>query len=285
MRTRERPERTRFRAFVADGADDDARLAEGALLIAAEGADGLDVAAQLARLEGIVAKVAPAVRAASSRHAKLVALGDELWGRLGFRGNTDDYYDESNSFLSEVLTRRVGLPITLSVVYLHVGRAAGLSLAGVGFPGHFLIRTMDAGVPLFLDPFDAGRIRTAEELGPFLLALSGGRMRLEPEHLLPVRSRAILVRMLSNLKALYVGRADWFRAIDVVDRILLLKPEAAEERRDRGALYARLGSPELAIDDLEAYLASGRPDAEARREAQALLVALRRRAQSGMLPS
>ncbi len=285
LREVERPIRARFRAFAAEGADDDARLAEGALLIAAEGVDGLDIAAQLARLESIVARVAPAVRAASSRQTQLIALADELWGRLGFRGNAEDYYDPANSFLSEVITRRVGLPITLSIVYLHVGRAAGLSLAGVGFPGHFLIRTTDAGPPLFVDAFNEGRVRRAEELGAFLASLTGGRVKLDPRHLEPVGPRAILVRMLHNLKALYSGRADWLRAIDAVDRILLLDPSAADERRDRAVLYARLGALAPAIADLETYVATPGVEAGARAEARTLLGDLRRRTADAFPPS
>lgn len=277
MREIERPERARFRAFAEQGADDAERLAEGALLIAAEAVPGLDVAAQLTKLNAIAARVAPSVRAAETRHAKLLALADELWGRLGFRGNADDYYDPANSFLDAVLTRRIGLPITLSIVYLHVGRAAGLALAGVGLPGHFLVRTVDEGVPLFVDPFHEGRVRTADELGPFLSSLTGGRVKLDPAHLQPVGPRAILSRVLHNLKALYSGRSDWLRAIEAVDRILLLEPRAVDEQRDRAVLYARLGAPSLAIADLEAYLATPSVEGAARTEAQAMLTELRDR--------
>jgi len=287
MHELERKVRARFRSFAETRGDEDSALAEGALHIAAEARDAtFDVADHLARLDAITARVLPALEGASTRRAKLVALVDELHGRLGFRGNADDYYDPANSFLDEVLVRRTGLPITLSIVYLHVGRAAGLKLAGVAFPGHFLVRTTedDGSQTLFIDPFHAGRIRTADELGPFLSSLTGGRITLDHNHLAPVGTRAILVRMLHNLKALYSSRAEWLRAIDAVDRILLLAPHAHLERRDRGVLYTRLGAHVLAVSDFEAYLAAGAPGDD-KKEVRALVAELRKKTAVAGAPS
>jgi regulator of sirC expression with transglutaminase-like and TPR domain len=251
----EKPARVRFRE-IARRSDRDLPLALGALLIAAEEYEELDVDLWLDRLDELAGEARPLLARARPGVARLEALARYLHIDRGFRGNAQDYYDPRNSFLNEVLERRLGIPISLSVVYLEVAARVGVPLAGVGFPAHFLLRHL--GSPqVYIDPFHGGRLLAERELPRLLSSLTGGGVRFHPSQIEPISARAILTRMLTNLKGIYVGRADWLRAIEAIDRILLLSPSRFEEHRDRGMLYLRLGATGPAISDLELYLARG----------------------------
>jgi regulator of sirC expression with transglutaminase-like and TPR domain len=188
-----------------------------------------------------------------------------LHEHCGFRGNQQQYDDPRNSFLPEVLRRRTGIPITLSIVAIEVAAQAGLALEGVSFPGHFLART--AGEPpAVLDAFH-GRLLDRAGLTALLRRTLGAEAQLEPAHLAPARPRDVVVRMLSNLKHAHAGRRDWLRALECCDRILLVAPDSAGELRDRGLLYEQLECFGPARDDLERYLAlvPNAPEADALR--------------------
>ena len=180
-----------------------------------------------------------------------------------------------NSFLNEVLERGLGIPITLALVYMEVGRRAGVPLQGVGFPGHFLLRH-SAQPRLLLDPFDHGRLLTEEDCRQMLERLSNGSLPFDSRLLRPSSPRQILVRMLNNLRGIYLHRSEPLRVIGVLDRVLLLDPDDVGARRDRGLLSLRWADPERGIEDLERYLAlePEAPDAEA---VETLLVEARRR--------
>ncbi|HEY0098247.1 MAG TPA: tetratricopeptide repeat protein, partial [Pyrinomonadaceae bacterium] len=199
----------------------------------------------------------------------VVALNKFIFEELGFTGNQTDYYDPRNSLLSEVLERRTGIPITLSVVYMEIGRRAGLSVEGVGLPGHFIVRAEEAtgGAPVLVDPFN-GRIVDAEDCQERLDTIYGGQAPLTDAHLRPVSTLEILARLLRNLKGIYAQAGLYRRALSVIERILLVAPDAIEERRDRGALLAQLGRYSEAHVDVQAYLrrAPDAPDAERVRE-------------------
>jgi regulator of sirC expression with transglutaminase-like and TPR domain len=234
--------------------EDPLPLDRAALAIALEEYPALEPERYLARLDDLAARVerkAPRpVRAASTLRALREVLHDEE----GLRGNDDDYYDPRNSFLNEVLDRRLGIPITLSVVYLEVARRAGLRLEGVGFPGHFLAKyASSSGVEVFLDAFHGGEMLSADECVARYKARSGGK-DLDARYLRGVSSRQIVARMLHNLKRVYVERKDDVRSFWVLDRILLLAPGQLEALRDRGLAAARLGGARAAARDLEAYL-------------------------------
>ena len=164
-----------------------------------------------------------------------------LFEEEGFRGNTEDYYDPRNSFLNDVLDRRLGIPITLSVVYVAVAARAGLDAAGVGLPGHFVVRAERRGRHRLLDPFHGGTLLDRAACEALVARMRPGGGPLDPRWLAPVTTHQIFVRMLSNLKAVYSALGDWARALAAVERILLLVPDALEELRDRGTLHARLG--------------------------------------------
>ena len=229
-------------------------LAEAALLIAAEEYPALDVAAWLARLDALGARARERVPPRGDADQTAAALTRLLVEDYGLRGNDADYYDPRNSFLNEVLERRLGIPLTLSLVYMDVGARAGVAVRGVGLPGHFVVRLERGETVRLLDPFNGGRPLDEANCRRLVERLGGGRLRFEPAHLRAVSARAILIRMLANLKGVYTALGDWRRARGAVDRILLLAPEAVGELRDRGLLSARLGKPVAAIGDWEAYL-------------------------------
>jgi regulator of sirC expression with transglutaminase-like and TPR domain len=251
--------------------DEGVALAEAALRLAAEFQPGVALApvrAELARLGAGAARAVPANGALAARAASLL----EYLRSCGFRGNEVHYDDPRNSFLPEVLARRTGIPITLSIVAIDTARHAALPLQGVSFPGHFLARTAEEP-PVVLDAFH-GRVLDAEGCAALLRRALGAAAVLEPAHLEPAGPRDVLVRMLGNLKHSFASRQDWVRAIDCCDRILLLAPEAAGELRDRGLLYEQLECFGRALEDLERFLtiAPGAPEADALR---ARIVALR----------
>lgn len=186
--------------------------------------------------------------------AQARALADQLFVRAGFRGNTADYYDPRNSFLDEVLARRTGIPISLSVLYVEVARRAGVRASPVGFPGHFLASIDDGdGSRLVIDPFNGGGVRSEEALGE-LLRRSGSTLEYSEELLAPTPVRQVVSRMLMNLRGVYTMRGEYARLLVVFDRLLELWPDSIDELRDRGFLFARLGAPDAALADLARYL-------------------------------
>ena len=242
-------------------------LARAALLVGAEEEPRRsDVERCLALLDEMGEEAR--ARAAASGGSRVEALNRYLFGELGFVGNEADYYDPRNSMLHQVLDRRTGIPITLSVVYIEVGRRAGLSVEGLGLPGHFIVRAREGeGEGVLVDPFN-GRQTDRDECRARLDLIYEGKLSLEDAHLRPVGARSILLRMLGNLKAVYARAQLFRRARAAVERILLLAPHDPEERRDRGVLLAQLGRLPEAIAETQGYLnlAPDAPDADAVRE-------------------
>jgi regulator of sirC expression with transglutaminase-like and TPR domain len=237
----------------ASRADSEIDLGRAALYIAAEERPEVDVEACVRRIDALAASVSRPLAAFRSAHDAIAEMR-QLFTRERFTGNTRDYFDPRNSFLDQVLERRVGIPITLSIVYLEIGWRCGLPLAGVGFPGHFLVKYVSPGEEMYVDPFEGARPVSRLELSDRLTRMFGADTRLLPEHLAATPRRQILVRLNANLKAIYTDRGDLARALAAVERILALAPEAHEELRDRGLLYLGLHSYARASDDLRRYL-------------------------------
>jgi regulator of sirC expression with transglutaminase-like and TPR domain len=254
--------RRRFARLVAQP-EASIELAHAALLVAAEERPGLDVEHYRARLYEL--GVAARARVAEAGSANSVAaLNQFLFEELGFNGNQSHYYDPRNSLLSDVIERRTGIPITLSLLYMEIGRRAGLGVEGIGLPGHFIVRAEGLdGETALVDPFN-GRVIDTDDCQERLDTIYGGQAPLTDEHLRPVGTREILARLLRNLKGIYAQAGLYRRALSIIERILLVAPDAVDERRDRGALLAQLGRYAEAIVDLQAYLAAARnpPDAE-----------------------
>ncbi|MCA9690530.1 MAG: transglutaminase family protein [Myxococcales bacterium] len=244
--------RERFVA-IAEGPDAAIDLGEAAALIAAEDDPKARVVDQLNLLDRLAREARPRVDKARSPRGRLEALSDYLFTELGFTGDHDDYYNPANSYLHMVLKRRLGIPISLSVLAIEVGRRLGMAMEGVSFPAHFLACDLD--VPdHFVDAYHQGRILDIGDCEAMLDEMTGGQVTLRAEMLEPVPTRKILIRMLNNLKAIYVQKRDTVRALAAVDRILLLEPRDGRQLRDRGLINLQAGRYGAGIDDLEFYL-------------------------------
>jgi regulator of sirC expression with transglutaminase-like and TPR domain len=258
--------RRRFAEIVARP-DERINLAEAALLIAAEEYPRLDVAIYLDKLDRIADIARDRIALAVDASDFISAINATLFEDYGFHGNRDNYYDPRNSFLNEVIDRRVGIPITLSVLYIEVARRIGFAVEGVGLPGHFIVRHQAAEEIIYIDPFNGGRVLGEMGCAEMVAETSGGRRALEPEHLKPVSKKQILTRMLSNLLGIY-ARNDHRRALGIIERILVLQPDSPAHVRDYGLLLALVGQPAQALAALERYLkmAPAAADAELVRE-------------------
>ena len=263
----------RFRD-VTELPDERIDLGRAALLLATIETPDLDVDAWLARLDELAAGVRQRAAGEVGDYQRLGALTGYLYGELGFRGNAEDYYSPCNSFLNEVIERRLGIPISLAVLLIEVGRRAGVPLLGVGLPGHFLVRHA-RHVELVLDPFDGGRILTRGECAETFERVFGSQASFEQGMLRPVGPRQILIRMHNNLRALYLERRDLKKAARVIDRLVRLEPAEPQHRYDRGVLRLHADDPR-GIEDLERYLAE-ETEAPDREETEALLERARRK--------
>jgi regulator of sirC expression with transglutaminase-like and TPR domain len=252
--------RASFNELVRSGGEDFA-LDRAALLIAAEEYHGLSIDAYLTKLDSLAERVASRLHGDAGPHETLTRMRIVLVEEEGFSGNSDEYYDPRNSFLNDVLDRRVGIPIALSTIYMEVGRRIGFCLEGVGFPGHFLIKHCTGSEEIIIDPFHKARIMAEDDLQRQLDASFGGKMRHQPELLRAVTARELLFRMLSNLKSIYVRERDTPRALAAVERMLVLAPEKGREQRDRGVLLAQLDRSFEALTAL-AHYRELEPDAE-----------------------
>jgi regulator of sirC expression with transglutaminase-like and TPR domain len=250
------PQVERFRKIVA-GPDENINLAEAALLIAAEEYPGLDVDAYLARIEQMAATLRQRLRADISPADKIILLNRYLFDELGFRGNSANYYDPRNSFLNDVLERKLGIPLTLAMLYMEIGRRIGLPLQGVSFPGHFLVKCSLREGAVVLDPYARGVSLGFDELRQRIRRLDN---TTEPSRsviagmLTGASNRDILVRLLRNLKAIYTQQKAWLKALSATDHIIRVTPDLAEEYRDRGMFYLNLECFRAALFDLQAYL-------------------------------
>jgi regulator of sirC expression with transglutaminase-like and TPR domain len=258
--------RARFARVAADG--EAADVARGALVIARIGHPALAPEPVLAALDDLGREVRARLRSEQPLAERADVLARYLFEERGFRGNRDDYYDPRNSFLNDVLERRIGIPITLGLVMMEVGSRAGLALEGVGFPGHFLVRVVGTPEPVLLDPFFGGRRIGYDELKDRLRAFyqasgapSGGNLqRALPQALQATGPLGILTRMLGNLLAIYREREAHHSALAAVELMLVLWPDAADHLRIRGLLYEQLECFASAVADFRRYLTLA-PDA------------------------
>lgn len=186
---------------------------------------------------------------------------------LGFHGNADDYYDPRNSYLNDVIERRMGIPITLAAVYCEVGRRSGLDAHGVGFPGHFLAKCLVGNGEVLVDCFNA-RTVTRDDCQELLNSFSSGATAVSDDMLEIAAPRDILSRMLNNLRRIHAGRGDFAKAVRWIDMDIALRPESPHNYRERGMLYVQMEEFGKAVSDLERYVQAipGTPDASQVRE-------------------
>ncbi len=231
------PGLARFAEVVAR---DELALDHAALLIGAWDFPERDLEGYRSLLDDIAKQVAPEVEAADSGPARATAISSWLFHRLGYAGNTDDYYDPRNSFLCEVIDRKRGIPISLSVLYLEVARRVGVLAQGVNFPGHFLVRVATEDTWLFLDPFNSGTQLTPADLEALLRKTTTPTAVLEPSVIAAASKRQIVARMLVNLAGIYGRNGDLPRSLDVLERLAILEPMNPRIARDLAQLRERV---------------------------------------------
>lgn len=241
---------------IVSGPDETISLAEAALLIAGHEYPDLPVSSYLSRMEELAHMLSMRIGEGASALERIAELNQFLFGDLGFGPNSDDYYDPRNSFLNEVLERRTGIPITLSVIYIELGRKIGLPLHGVSFPGHFLVKCAVPDGAVVLDPYSGGISLGLQDLQKRLREVRGGEVSraVVAELLVSASNKEIIVRLLRNLKAIYLRERDLDKALPIMDWIVAMVPEQAPELRDRGMIYQELECPRAALADFEAYL-------------------------------
>lgn len=271
--------------------DDKIELARACLQIAEDAYPGLDVDGYVGEIVRFAKRLRARIPLDAGVEDRVIALNEFLFADLGFSGNADNYYDPRNSYLNEVIDRRKGIPITLAVLYIEIGRRIELPLEGVSFPGHFLVRLPMRGGTLVLDPFSGGAPQSSDELRERLkrviprVAGEGWRdaargvtvaeLPLDP-FLEPASNRQILARLLRNLKGVYREKDKPERLLEVLNRMVIVAPDAAGERRDRGYVYHRLECWRPALQDLADYLERA-PDAADQDEVRARVVELSQR--------
>lgn len=254
--------------------DADVDLAAVALLLARDEYPALDVDGHLAELGAMAHEARAYLR--GPLPARVNGLCRYLFHEMGFRGNARDYYDPRNSYLNVVLERRTGIPITLSAVTIAIGRRAGLQVVGVGLPGHFIVKAIDSGTEVLVDPYHGGRVLTHDDCANLVRQVTGLSFEASPVSLQPHPPGLIVQRMLNNLKAIYLGQKDWARTARVLERLRQLNPYDQGLRRDLGVCLARHGQPGKAVDHLQAYL-EAEPEAKDAATITAILQATQQR--------
>lgn len=241
-------------AFDLIAAGRTARLAEAALEFSMDRYPDLAVQDYVEHLH-ILAEAFDIYLAGESREERVLSrLNDFFFKELAFNGNTDNYYDPRNSYLNQVLDRRLGIPITLAVVYQDLARSAGLPLAGINLPGHFMLAyPLPTGERLYIDVFHQGERLSWEGCAQRIRPFVADEGPLDEAMFLPMSDREILVRMLRNLKSIY-SRGDLTQLLRVQERISALLPHSPTERRDLGILYYHLSKPMLAMHTLDDLL-------------------------------
>ncbi len=221
----------------------------------------LDINAYLSRIDSYAESARPSIQICSSLPEKVDALSDFLFYQMNFRGargtgsgDYDNYTDPENSFLNRVLDKRMGIPISLSVIYVAVAQRLGMSAYGIGLPGHFIVGVFEAGSEVLVDPYNSGLRISIADCGRLVREATGSQRHFQPKWLTPTSPLDILVRMLTNLCNGYIQREDWRSAIPVIQHILMVQPDTDFHLRDLGYLYMYDGSLRLSAKYLEEYL-------------------------------
>lgn len=246
----------RFASLVS-GPEDELDLAEAALLIAKAEYPELDVHRYLSRLDEMASVVGRRLEGDPSTGFVIGEMNRFLFAEQGFSGNTRNYFDPRNSFLNDVMERKLGIPISLSLIYMEVGRRLGLPLAGVPFPGHFLVKLSVPAGEIVLDPFSGGLSLSRADLQDRLQGFIPDDKKHEIDlysFLATATKKEILARMLRNLKRIYVELSDFHKALNVIQQLLIIAPNHPAEIRDRGYMYEKLECFRAAAEDYRCYL-------------------------------
>ena len=236
-------------------ADEEINLAKASLFYAQGEYPRLDVERYLSVLDTMAGEVEARLTERRYPLQIIKTINNYLFNDLVYRGNTKTYYDARNSFLNDVIDRRTGIPITLSVIYLEIAKRINFPMVGIGMPGHFIIRPNFEDAGIFIDAFNQGEILFEQDCVKRLEQVYQQSIKLEPRFLAPVSNRQILARMLTNLKYVYINNQQLSKCLAVITGILMLFPDHPHELRDRGLIYYQLNQPQKAYQDLECYLA------------------------------
>ena len=255
--------------------DEQIELARAALLLATFEEPALDVERELGLLDSLATAAATRMGTERDPFGSVNTLNEYLFDEVGFRGNEEDYYDPRNSYLNEVLKRRLGIPITLSLVYIETGTRLGIPLVGVGIPGHFLVRHRDVE-DLIVDPFHASILLSQRECAERLRQAVGEGTAWDKSYLAPIGNRDYIARIVRNLKGCFLRLHDYPRALRMFEWLLRMDPPAPADQRERGVVRLRLGEYREAVDDLRAYLAA-EPDSPEADAVQQLIDRVQRR--------
>jgi regulator of sirC expression with transglutaminase-like and TPR domain len=231
-------------------------LLEGALAIAWEEYPRMDLGYYREIFDRMVADLQPRIAKMHYPLKVVQEINQYLFAEQGFRGNDSDYYDSRNSFITDVLERRLGIPLSLSLVYMVISDRLGFPMDGISFPAHFIIRPRHPDLEIFIDPYNKGEILFPEDCAAKLTQLYGYEIPLQPEYLEPVSIRRILDRLLTNLKLIYLRRREPDKALAAIERSLMLNPDVPTQWRDRGLICYQLDRYTEARIDLENYLQS-----------------------------
>lgn len=229
-------------------------ILEAALLLGVDAAPGLDLAPYLRRADELAAAVEERCGASDDPVHRLASLRRGMFEEGGFHGNREEYYDPRNSIVHEVMDRRLGIPITLSVLVLGIGQRLRWPLAGVSFPGHFLVRYGEGEALYAVDAFHGGLILDEEEVGDRWVAATGEAPPPLAQMLAPASDRAILLRILNNLKQITIERREFDAAAVAVEKMVLIDPAQPLHHRDLGYLYAWSRRVQPAVTELQRYL-------------------------------
>ena len=251
-------------------------IEEIVLLIAKDHYPELDTSAYLKQLDEFARRARYRIEGVAGDAAIARALSHYLFDEEGFRGNTADYYNPSNNLFNDVLDQRTGMPISLCILYIAIGRRLGLDVAGVNFPGHFLVHFKSAPMSFYVDAFAKGKLLSKEECEKRLVDRYGDAIPPQEQFFQPTTHREILIRMLTNIKMSFVRRRDFENALRALNSILLFAPNGAEELKERGLIYFHLECFRSALTDLESYL-DLEPQAPDREEIEACVADLRDR--------
>ncbi|MDJ0510937.1 MAG: transglutaminase-like domain-containing protein [Crocosphaera sp.] len=234
--------------------DHQINLAKAALIYAKYEYAKLEIKEYLNRLDSIAEEIKYNLPSNLYPLKVIKRINQYLFDELGFMGNKEDYYNPRNSYLNQVIDKKTGIPITLSVIYLEIAKRLNFPMVGIGMPGHFLIRPQFENVGIFVDVFNQGEILFKEDCELKLQEIYQQPVKLEPHFLAPVSNQQILGRMLTNLKYIYLNRQEYPKMLRIIELLLQLFPNHPIEIRDRGLLYYQLRQWEKAITDLQFYL-------------------------------
>lgn len=264
---------------LADRPEEDIDLGRAALSIGLDVYPDMDIEEQSSRFDSLTNEIREHLPESRDPQETLETICTYLFALCGFHGNTEEYYDPRNSYLNDVLDRRSGIPISLSIIVMEVARRCGFPLFGVSMPGHFLSKYEDFRTEFFIDAFNSGAILSRERCAQQFRRVLGETATFDPVYLEPSTKRSTLVRMLNNLKNVYAHRSDFEMALRMTEKILTLAPDDASEIRDRGFLWMKQGDLWKAVMDLEDYLERW-PDAPDANYVKEQSNAIRKRLQS-----